>query len=79
MAPSPGYALRLLVNVISFLPALALMTIPIFGAAWLTGRWPTLTDVWSVASATQGVLALVTFMIYVVCCAASNWCARGAR
>lgn len=70
MKASPGYLLRLLVNVVSFAPALALMAIPIVGASWLTGRWPTPGDLWARAWGLEGLLALVAFTIYVVCCAA---------
>jgi hypothetical protein len=69
MKPSAGYLLRLLVNVLSFVPALALMAIPVLGVSWLTGDWPTLGEVWAAAFGFGGLVALIAFMVYVVCCA----------
>jgi hypothetical protein len=69
MKPSAGYLLRLLVNVLSFVPALALMAIPVLGVSWLTGDWPTLGEVWAAAFGLGGLGALIAFMFYVVCCA----------
>ena len=54
MRASPGYLLRLMVNVVSFGPTLGLMPIPIVGTCWLTGRWPTLGELWSNAWGLEG-------------------------
>ena len=69
MKPSAGYLLRLLVNVLSFVPALALMAIPVLGVSWLTGEWPTLGEVGAAVFGLGGLVALIAFMVYVVCCA----------
>jgi len=69
MKRSPGYLFRLALNVISFVPALALMSVPIIGAAKLTAAWPTLSDLWSAIWTFEGLIALAAFMVYVICCA----------
>jgi hypothetical protein len=70
LAPSAGYLPRLLVNVVSFVPALALMAIPVAGVSWLKGAWPAPGDLWTAAFGLGGLAALVAFTVYVVCCAA---------
>ena len=65
----PNPLIRTLATIVSFGPTLGLMSIPIAGAAWLTGHWPSVGDVWSRVWAFQTLLALVAFMAYVVACA----------
>lgn len=60
---------RFLLRVVSFLPTLVAMAIPIIGAAWLTNRWPTPGELWNDAWSVKTLLGLACFMVYVVCCA----------
>lgn len=66
---SPGSLIRLFANLLSFVPALGLMAIPVAGAIVLTGHWPASGEIWNSVFAWRGLIALVTFMVYVVCCA----------
>ena len=61
---------RLFINVLSFAPTLAGMSVPVIWAAWLTGRWPSPTTLWSRIWTVQALLALASVMLYVVACAA---------
>jgi hypothetical protein len=69
MAPSPGYLVRLAINAISFAPTAVAMALPIAGASWWIGRWPTPAAVWAHVWSLEGLLALACFMIYVITCA----------
>lgn len=64
---SPGYFVRLLVKGLSFIPVLFLMAIPVAGGIGLTNHRPTLRMLWDQVFAWHGFLALIVFMVYVVC------------
>lgn len=68
-APSAGPALRYVFKTISFLPSLALMLVPVAGAAWMTGT-SMLPDHWGNLFRFEVVSALALFMVYVAMCAA---------
>jgi len=70
MAPSPGSLVRLTVNAVSLIPALVAMSIPITSTAWLTSDWPTLAGLWTRVWSFEGLLAVASFTVYVICCAA---------
>ena len=69
MAPSAGYLTRLLVNVIAFVPTLAVMTMPVVLTCWWTGRWPASTTVVAHLASRPALIALALFMVYVTTCA----------
>lgn len=69
MAASHGYATRLAVNALSFIPTLFAMAVPIVLAAWLTDRWPTFAQAWAHVWAFKGLAAFACFMVYVSSCA----------
>ena len=69
MKPGPGRLIRTLATVVSFGPTLALMSVPVAGAAWLTDHWPSWSEIWSRLWTFSSLLALVAFMAYVVACA----------
>jgi len=69
MAPSPSYAARLLHNVVSFAPTLAVMMLPIW-VVRLSGQpvaWP---SSWGDLLSLRALGALALFMVYVIACAA---------
>ena len=70
LAPSPGYVTRLGANVLSFIPTLVLMAIPIVATSWWTGQWMTGRALWRAAFSLKGLIALALFMVYVIACAA---------
>lgn len=70
MAPSPSYAARLLLNLVSFAPTLAAMALPLLWMTWLTGQpvsWP---SSWGDLLGLRALGGLALFMVYVIACAA---------
>jgi len=70
MAPSPGYLTRLGVNVLSFIPTLVLMAIPLAAASFLTSPRLAAGALWRTAFSLNGLVVLALFMTYVMACAA---------
>jgi hypothetical protein len=70
LAPSPAYVVRLLINGVSFLPALAVMLAPLLWIETRAGHSLFSAAAWSAVTSRRGFGALIAFMAYVVACAA---------
>jgi hypothetical protein len=70
MAPSPSYLARLGANIVSFIPTLAAMTVPLLWIAWLTGEQPIWPASWGDLVSLKAAGVLAAFMAYVIACAA---------